>query len=427
MQRYRVPGVAVGISANGQEHLIGFGVTSVEHPLPVDPDTLFQIGSISKTFTATAIQRLLAVGQLDLETPIRRYLPDLRLADPTVTDAVTLNHLLVHTSGFQGDYFPDTGDGDDGLTRYVEGMVDLPQLTPLGTTFAYCNSGFALAGRVIEVVTGQSLEHALTDLVLRPVGMQHAYYFPKEVISRRFAVGHYSYTPGGEPHVARPWALPRAINPVGGLVTSVRELLKYAQFHLRDRDVVNMRVPRAAAGNFADAVGLAWLLRIYDGVPTAGHTGSTHGQTCSLDMVPERDLAVAVLTNADAGRAVCSAVSAWALQAFAGLREPRPDLLPLSDERLHEYAGRYEAVLSSVELRVNDGGLELRVTPRGGFPTTSSPPLPAPPPAQLAFFDADRALRLGSSYYDGRCEFLRDTQGTITWLRIGGRLAARQA
>jgi hypothetical protein len=78
-------------------------------------------------------------------------------------------------------------------------------------------------------------------------------------------------------------------------------------------------------------------------------------------------------------------------------------------------------------LHPKDTGLEVRVTPKGGFPTQSSPPLPAPPPAQLAFFDTDRAVRIGSGYYDGRCEFLRDADGAIAWLRIGGRLAAHQA
>ena len=70
-------------------------------------------------------------------------------------------------------------------------MVDPPQLTPPGTTSACCDSGFALAGSVVEVVTSQSIERALTDLVLRPLGMERAYYFPQEVISHRFAVGHY--------------------------------------------------------------------------------------------------------------------------------------------------------------------------------------------------------------------------------------------
>ena len=72
LQRHRVPGAAVGVYAGGEEHLVGHGITSVEHPLPVDADTLLQIGSISETFTATAIQRLVAEVQLDLDAPIRR-------------------------------------------------------------------------------------------------------------------------------------------------------------------------------------------------------------------------------------------------------------------------------------------------------------------------------------------------------------------
>src|SRR4051812_21796697 len=100
MDKYAVPGVALGIIQDGAIETMGFGVTSVENPLPVDADTLFQIGSISKTFTATAIVRLVEAGMLDLDAPLRRYLPDLRLADEGVAERVTLRHVLSHRGGW---------------------------------------------------------------------------------------------------------------------------------------------------------------------------------------------------------------------------------------------------------------------------------------------------------------------------------------
>ena len=84
-------------------------MTNVEHPLPVDADTLFQIGSISKTVTATAAMRLVEAGRLDLDAPLRHYLPELRLADEAVAAAVTAHHLFIHTGGWAGDYFADGG------------------------------------------------------------------------------------------------------------------------------------------------------------------------------------------------------------------------------------------------------------------------------------------------------------------------------
>jgi len=116
----------------GIERTAAFGVTNVDNPLPVDADTLFQVGSITKTFTATAAMRLVDEGRLDLDRPLQTDLPDLRLVDPQVAAAVTPRHLLTHTAGWVGDYFSDTGRGDDALARYVAEMAELEQLTPLG-------------------------------------------------------------------------------------------------------------------------------------------------------------------------------------------------------------------------------------------------------------------------------------------------------
>src|SRR5919108_4145309 len=119
MRKTGTPGVAVGILLAGRAYGGGFGITSIAAPAPVDEQTLFQIGSTSKTFTATAVLRLVERGDLDLDAPVRRYLRDLRLKDPQVARTVTLRHLLTHTAGWVGDYFADTGRGDDALARVI--------------------------------------------------------------------------------------------------------------------------------------------------------------------------------------------------------------------------------------------------------------------------------------------------------------------
>ena len=124
MQRLPIPGLAVGVWHAGSEQVAGFGVTSVENPLPVTPNTLFQVGSISKTFTATALMMLRDAGKVDLDTPIRAYLPDFRLSDEEVAARVTLKHLLTHTGGWLGDYFNDFGFGDDAQARMLKEPLD---------------------------------------------------------------------------------------------------------------------------------------------------------------------------------------------------------------------------------------------------------------------------------------------------------------
>src|SRR2546430_11052236 len=130
MSRYHVPGVAIGILHDGDEDIAAYGVTNLEHPLPVDADTLFQVASITKTMTATVVMRLVERGALDLDAPVRRYLPDFRLRDDDVAKRATLRHLVTHTGGWLGGCFPDFGKGDDALAPYVAAMAQLEPPNP---------------------------------------------------------------------------------------------------------------------------------------------------------------------------------------------------------------------------------------------------------------------------------------------------------
>jgi CubicO group peptidase (beta-lactamase class C family) len=194
MNQFGVPGVAVGVWCDSQETIAGYGVTNVEHPLAVDGDTLFQIGSTSKTFTATLAMMLAEEGKLDLDRPILAYLPAFQMQDAEVTARATLRHCFTHTGGWLGDYFDDTGDGDGANARYVERMAELPQLTPLGEVWSYNNAGFGLAGRVIEVVADQPYEQVVQERIFSPLDMDHSFYFAKDVITHRVAVGHNART-----------------------------------------------------------------------------------------------------------------------------------------------------------------------------------------------------------------------------------------
>ena len=117
MGKHVVPGVAIGaVDAEGAR-TFSFGITNVDHPLPVDADTVFEIASITKTMTATAAARLAAEGRLELDAPVARYVTDLRTPDPGVASRVTVRDLFTHTAGWFGEYLTPTGSGDDAMLR----------------------------------------------------------------------------------------------------------------------------------------------------------------------------------------------------------------------------------------------------------------------------------------------------------------------
>jgi CubicO group peptidase (beta-lactamase class C family) len=429
MEEHSVPGVALGVLFEGKEETAGLGVTSIENPLEVTPDTLFQIGSIGKTFTATAVMRLVEQGKLELDAPVRTYLPDFRLADDGVAVRVTIRQLLTHTGGWVGDYFDDFGWGDDALTRMVERLAELPQLTPLGEVWSYSNSGFYAAGRVLEVVTGRRFEDAMRDLVLEPLGLGHSHYFTDDVITHRFVVGH-ELDEREQTIVSRPWAVGRSAHPAGGLVSSVPELLRYARFWieggdlLRPESVEEMTRPQVPIGGGIDAVGLAWMLRTHAGIKTILHGGGTKGQISSLVIAPERNFAFVALTNHEQGGAAAQRAYAHATDAYLGFRAPEPEAIELPHERVQEYLGRYESRMADAFLLQTESGIELRLEPKGGFPTPETPPGPSPPPAPISFVADDEIFVPEGIFKGQRADFLRDADGQIQWLRLGGRIYA---
>src|ERR1700736_1723203 len=114
-----VPGAALGIWSDGQEILAAHGVLNSATEVPVTTDSLFQVGSITKIWTATMIMQLIDEGLLSLDTAVSQVLPGVRIGAADVSDRVTVRHLLTHTSGIDGDIFTDTGRGDECVQRYV--------------------------------------------------------------------------------------------------------------------------------------------------------------------------------------------------------------------------------------------------------------------------------------------------------------------
>ena len=430
MKRLKVPGVSIGIYHQGREWTAGFGVTSVEHPLPVTADTLFQTGSISKTFTGTLLMMLAEQGKVDLDAPVRTYIKDFKLSDATVTRKVTVRHLLTHTGGWVGDYFNDFGTGDDALAKMVKDIARLPQVQPLGTIWSYNNTGFHVASRLVEVVTGKSYEKALQDMLLDPLGLEMTFLYPSDVLfTHRFVVGH--YLEAKKVKVARPWAIGRAGNGVGGVVSTVKDLLAYARFHMGDgkvdrkhviqkRSLAAMRVKQVSAGGRGD-MGITWFIRHAEDLTAYAHGGATHGQQAYFFYIPEKDFALAILTNSDDGGIIAGQTFGWALDLYFGIKLKPPKPMEASAVELRELTGRYKIGTECFDIKVKGKYLMYHHIPLGGFPTPDTPPGPAMPPMRFAFYKHDNLVGLDEPYNGALADIIRDDQGRVEYFRVGGR------
>jgi len=431
MAELGVPGVAIGVLHEGNGEHVGLGVNNVDNPQPVDHRTMFRVASISKTFTATAAMRLVEQGKLDFDAPLRRYIPDLRLADADATERVTLRHTLNHYGGWKGDVFDDFGRGDDALARYVAHMAEVPQWTKLGTVWSYNNAGFVLAGRAIELAYGKPFEQAVRELLLEPLGMSRTSYFAEDLIPMRVSVGHTTLDDG--PHVTTPWVLPRAGNAMGGLVSCVDDLFRWARFQMGDGQGLLKRASLdhiqgalAAAGSMADWIGVGWQSLDVGGTRVVQHGGAWLNQFSTFRMVPERGFAVIVLTNGNRGPEVHGAVSNAALKEYLGVASKRGPLPEMSEEALRPYVARYDGALSDVELTLKNGGLVLDVVRRENY-LNAQPEAPMPPPVRVAFFANDRLFAQDPPSKGTQGDFLRDQNGNIEWFRWGGRIHRRRS
>ncbi|MGC5311789.1 serine hydrolase domain-containing protein [Micromonospora zamorensis] len=441
--RFGVPGVAVGVWANGQEVYACHGVTSIENPLPVDRDTLFVLGSVTKPFTATALLRLVAQGRVDLDAPVRRYVPEFVLPDEQAAAEITVSQLLNHTAGLDWRMGAETGEGDDALAAYVAKMSESDLIAPPGTRASYSQVGYSLAGRIIEKVTGLTYEQAVASLLFEPLGLAHTSFATNDVLTRPFAVGH-NHDEDGSLSVARQWKDSRANNPGGGAVSSVTDQLRWARFHLGDgraEDGVQvlptellrqMTEPTVElrGSTLGDAFGICWFLRDVDGVRTVGHGGSANGQFAELLIVPERDFAVVALSNAgpDGGLAVNQAVVRWALEHYLGVIEHDPEPLPFDDARAREVLGSYENDLMTLTIATDGAALtiECAIKPEVRAATDTELP-PDLPPADLGLLpgDGDEYLVTSGGLQGQRGFFARDESGAITGADLAGRLFTR--
>ena len=439
---FEMPGVAVGVWAGGEEVYACHGVTSLENPLPVNQDTLFLLGSVTKTYTATALMRLVVEGRIELNAPVRRYVPELRLKDERAAAQISVLNLLNHTSGLDWDLLIETGEGDDALEAYVAKLSELKLIAPPGTRASYSQAGYSLLGRVMEKIVGTTYEKAMASLVFEPAGLMNTFFMAEEVMTRRFAVGH-NRGEDGRLSVSRLWRGPRCRNPGGGLASSVSDLLRWARFHLGDGRAENgvellpaemvqrMKEPTTVlqGSDLGDAIGIGWFLRDVDGLRTVGHAGSAIGQFAEFLTVPERDFAVVALSNAGPdGIPFNRAVVRWALENYLGMAEQDLAPIPYDERRAREIVGNYENDAMTLVIGTDGTGLtlEVRLKPevRAALNTDPGPDYPQ---AAIGLLPGgkDEYVITDGGLKGARGFFTRDESGAVRGVDLAGRIFNR--
>ncbi len=439
MKELGVPGAAIGIVHNGITTILGLGITNVEDSLPVNAHTVFPIASISKTFAATAMMRLVEQGKVDLRSPVRTYLPDFRVRDSVASREATVWHLLTHLGGWEGQVSgPDRGT--ETLTNFITTITDLMQVAPPGKAWSYNNAGFSISGRVMEVANGTSMNRAVRDLVFTPLGLEHAGTTAGDFIVNRFAAGHNSRD--GKPTLQRPFG-PSASVTAGGVGLCMTDMMTYARFHMGDGTASNgervlkkeslelMRTSQAVKQSTDDDIGLAWHIRRVGPVRTYAHGGTLAGHVLLLEIVPERNFAIAILTNATAGWRLIQDVEREALTSYLGVTYapnqaiahrglvetlPTANLLARQPD-LAQYVGTYARPNNSYVVRAEGGKLFVGDRPNSGANPGSEFP--------IAFFGPDRAVVTDGGDKGQSIEFVRDDAGQVKWIRVVGRVAVR--
>ncbi|MFC4013368.1 serine hydrolase [Nonomuraea purpurea] len=375
LAEYRIPSAAIGVLHDGRITDFAVGVKELSTRAPATTDTIYQCGSLTKTWTALAFMQLVDEGKAALDEPVRTYLPKFRVADPEVSAHVTPRHLLNHTNGIEEDFGAPRED-DDIYERMVANLAHAPQVHPLGRTHGYSAAlGYAILARIMEVIDGKGWDDIMKDRLFDPLGLTATSSRPEDVDQDRAATGHLVLSLDEDPVVSPVSHLPRTFGPSGLINSTAREVLALAHVFLNEgkarngtrivsadavREMMESRVPIPDPYTFGPQWALGLIVCDWHGETVYAHDGSTIGQNARLRILPDSGIAVAMLTNAGPRdtfyRRVFNDILAE-LGASTIPDLPKPD--PTRNLDLSRYTGVYERPGARYEVTAEGGELSL--------------------------------------------------------------------
>lgn len=380
--KHATPGASIAIWHEGRILEAAAGFANVPEGIAANTDTLFQIGSITKVFTATLIIRLVEQGLVELDAPVSRYLPELKIEGNASPDALTVRTLLDYSAGMEGDYFEDFGPDPRALAEYVSSCSDLQFIHPPGEMRGYNSTAYCIAGRLIEKVTEKYFNDALADELLAPLGCTRYGFYTHDVLRYRTAVGH-DYD-GKDHAIVENLRLPHCMSAAGASLTmTARDLLRFGCLHVQqgktesgeqivsEDGLLGMRTPYARVPPDDSELLMGWAALQAGDTRVTVASGATNGQNSFLAIIPEKAFAIAILSNSQAGAtSIFLDLGLHTIESLTGLtaelpqpRSPTPDesgSKPQADE-LNKYCGCF---CNGSEIEIERRGDELAATSR---------------------------------------------------------------
>lgn len=370
LKEYGIPSAVVGILHNGEITEFAAGVKDVTTREPATTDTVYQCGSMTKTWTALAFMQMVGEGKVALDEPVRSQFPEFTVADPTVSAKVTPRHLLNHTNGIEED-FGDPGEDDDVYERMVANIADAGQVHPLGHTHGYSAAlGYAILARIMEVADGKPWDTIMRDRLFEPLGLTSTNSRHDQVDPDRAATGHLLRSMTEGPIVTPVAYLPRAFGPGGNITSTAREVLTMAHVFLDGgakivaadliREMMESRVSIPDPYMFGPAWALGLIVCDWQGETVYATDGSTIGQNARLRILPEKNMAITLLTNGGPRESFYKKVFNRLLSELDAPTIPdlpKPD--PTLTLDLSRYEGVYERLGTHYEVTASSGKLNL--------------------------------------------------------------------
>ena len=367
MKRQGIPGVALAVVSEGKVvYSKGFGVTSVENPVPMTPEVLFRLGSTAKIVTALSALILADQKRLELEEPIGSYVKGL----PAFLGRVTMTQLLNHTAGLADDAPQDGPHDETALSDNIRSWKEDRVLAEPEEVFSYANTGYVLAGYVLEQVTGKRFADVTAELVLRPLGLPRSTFRPFLAVTYPFALGHQPTREG--PGVLRPFPDHAGSWPPGSLFSSAEEFSRLLialmdKGRVDSRQVLPEKVVERVLGPVRniDMLGVDWGWGMFHSRESDGAVylpGGRAGFGSSYYMLPGRHVGAIAMTNLSGVNFRSFAQAAVNVLIPTQTARPaavRPAAIPMDADEMQRYSGLYvNGPAIQARLEVRDGRLE---------------------------------------------------------------------